>query len=116
MTTLSRAAFSPNSRGAGDYATTRLNVVPEARETDALKRRQGRYRRQRTQALEEIQQDPHGKPPTWRELRYEVKELRKRPNYDSEQEDEKRQETKRKIQHAEYGKRQEARRREQKPY
>ena len=116
MTTISPDALILNSRDTeDDYSITRLKVAPE-RETDALKRHQGRYRRQRAQARQEIQQQaPHGKPPKWQELRYKVKELRQKTNNDSEQEDDKRHATIRKTKYTAYGKRQEARRREQKP-
>ena len=113
----SLAEFLLNSRDpSGDYAITRLKIAPSARETESIRRRQGRYRRQRNHVLREIQQKyPYGKLPTWYELRGEAKTFREQTNYDSAQEDTMHHEKIRGGKYKAYEKLQEARRQDQKP-
>ena len=84
-----------------EYAIARLKVIPAARgkralspkseprnETEALHRRQGRYRKKRNHALQEIQQqDQYGRQPAWKELRDEVNAFRWQINYGPAQEE-----------------------------
>ena len=87
MTTISLTAFLRKEREpAEEYAIARLNVVPAARGAEALRRRKGRYRKQRRSSLGELQQqNPYPQRPTWEELRTEVKAFREHISYDSGQ-------------------------------
>ena len=85
-------------------------------ETEALRRRQGRYHRKRHIAQEELRrQYPYAQQPTWEELQSEVKACREHINYDSDQEESNAHDTIRISKYAAYEKRQEMRRREKKP-
>ena len=112
-----------HKRTVRGYDIARLKVAPASRgkrafsqksatrnETEALRRRRGRYRKQRNVALGGLRRrNPYGQKPTWEEMRHEVKAFREHSNYDSDQEEANAQATIRKSEHTEYEKRQEMR-------
>ena len=117
MAALSPASFPTSNQNPEEaYEMTRIKIAPTARESGVTRRRNGRYRRHRNQAHQEIQQkDPYGQPPACREIRNRVKTFRNGTNYGSDSDDAQRQEPIRRNKYAAYEKRQEMRRSEQKP-